>query len=163
MLLLLLRYLTRVLHGLKLLLLLLVLLETVELVVLKQDALLDHRLVRLGEEVILLDIVGLVRADDFGHVALQVVALEDFVLLLLGRRAARSPRLHLATTIADLLLVHSRELLGGALLNRVGVQAVHVVLGYELHLLLLLLLGSRRRLTCLVGVFYGAFRTDERV
>lgn len=91
-LLLLLRYLARVLHGglklLLLLLLLILLLKAVELVVLEQDALLDHRLVRLREEVVLLNIVIvvglLVGPVDFGHVALQVGRLEDsspFLLL----------------------------------------------------------------------------------
>ena len=60
------------------LLLIILVLESVQLVVLEQDALLYHRLVRLCEKVILLDVMVLIRTDNFGHVSLQVVTLSTF-------------------------------------------------------------------------------------
>ena len=57
------------------LLLIILVLESVQLVVLEQDALLHHRLVRLCEKVILLDVMVLIRTDNFGHVSLEVVTL----------------------------------------------------------------------------------------
>ena len=70
-------------HTLELLLLslLVLLLKAVKLVVLQQETLLDHRLVRLGEEVVLFDIVLV--SDHFSHIPLQIVALDNFLPWLL--------------------------------------------------------------------------------
>lgn len=62
-------------------LLVILVLESVQLVMLEQDALLDHRLVRLCEKVIFLDVMVLIRTtDNFGHVSLQIVTLSLLVL-----------------------------------------------------------------------------------
>ena len=45
---------------------------------LQQDTLLNHRLIWLGEEVILFDVVLVLNSTDLSHVPLQIVALEDF-------------------------------------------------------------------------------------
>ena len=73
-------------------LLIILVLEPVQLVMLKQDALLDHRLVRFCEKVVFLDVMVLIcTTDNFGHVSLQVVTLS-----LLG----------LASLTSLLLLLH---------------------------------------------------------
>ena len=45
---------------------------------LQQDTLLNHRLIRLSEEVILFDVVLVLNSTDLSHVPLQIVALEYF-------------------------------------------------------------------------------------
>ena len=109
------------LHWLALDLVLILVLQSVELVVLQQDTLLNHGLVRLREEVVLLH-VHLVwwDAGHLSHIPLQRVlrvvapALQTFRHVLTGLY-------HLLVLLAAayLLLVHARELLGCALLDRV--------------------------------------------
>ena len=112
------------LHRLALDLVLILVLQSVELVVLQQDTLLNHGLVRLREEVVLLH-VHLVwwDAGHLSHVPLQRVlrvvapALQTFRHVLTGLYHLLLLLVLLAAT--DLLLVHARELLGCALLHRV--------------------------------------------
>ena len=112
------------LHRLALDLVLILVLQSVELVVLQQDTLLNHGLVRLREEVVLLH-VHLVWWDaaHLSHVPLQRVlrvvapALQTFRHVLTGLYHLLLLLVLLAAT--DLLLVHARELLGCALLHRV--------------------------------------------
>ena len=112
------------LHRLALDLVLILVLQSVELVVLQQDTLLNHGLVRLREEVVLLH-VHLVwwDAGHLSHVPLQRVlrvvapALQTFRHVLTGLYHLLLLLVLLAA--ADLLLVHARELLGCALLHRV--------------------------------------------
>ena len=112
------------LHRLALDLVLILVLQPVELVVLQQDTLLNHGLVRLREEVVLLH-VHLVWWDAgyLSHVPLQRVlrvvapALQTFRHVLTGLYHLLMLLVLLAA--AYLLLVHARELLGCALLDRV--------------------------------------------
>ena len=112
------------LHRLALDLVLILVLQPVELVVLQQDTLLNHGLVRLREEVVLLH-VHLVwwDASHLSHVPLQRVlrvvapALQTFRHVLTGLYHLLMLLVLLAA--AYLLLVHARELLGCALLDRV--------------------------------------------
>ena len=53
------------------------LLETVQLVVLHQERLLDHRLIRLSEEVVFLDVV---LRSNLGQIPLQIATLRAFLL-----------------------------------------------------------------------------------
>ena len=109
------------LHWLALDLVLILVLQSVKLVVLQQDTLLNHGLVRLREEVVLLH-VHLVwwDASHLSHVPLQRVlrvvapALQTFRQVL-----TRLYHLLVLLAAAYLLLVHARELFGRALLHRV--------------------------------------------
>lgn len=109
------------LHRLALDLVLILVLQPVELVVLQQDTLLNHGLVRFREEVVLLH-VHLVwwDAGHLSHVPLQRVlrvvapALQTFRQVL-----TRLYHLLVLLAAAYLLLVHARELFGRALLHRV--------------------------------------------
>ena len=135
--LLLLHLLGHTLDLLRMLVLIAVMLQAVELVMLQQDALLDHRLVWLREEVVLLH-VHLIwwTTGHFSHVPLQgllwlimvvAAALQSFlVVVLFSTRLHHMLRLLLSLTIANLLLGHTRELLGRALLHRVRLKTVHV-------------------------------------
>ena len=95
----------------------------------------------------------LIWTNHFSHVALQVVAFEDLLL-------ARLLLLLLMLTVANLLLVHARKLLRSALLDRIWLQAIHIV---RCDHLLTVLLASRRRLPSLVCVLYRAFSPHECV
>ena len=53
------------------------LLETIQLVVLHQERLLDHRLVRLSEEVVFLDVV---LRSNLGQIPLQIATLRALLL-----------------------------------------------------------------------------------
>lgn len=109
------------LHRLALDLVLILVLQSVELVVLQQDTLLNHGLVRLREEVVLLH-VHLVwwDAGHLSHVPLQRVLRVDAPALQTFRHVLTG-LYHLLVLLAAayLLLVHARELFGCALLDRV--------------------------------------------
>ena len=104
------------LHLLALDLVLILVLEAVELVVLQQDALLNHGLVRLSEEVVLLHVHLVWRhAAHFSHIPLQRLLR----ILLLPALQTLLPNLLMLVLLAAtyLLLVHARELLGRGLLD----------------------------------------------
>lgn len=79
-------------------------LQAVKLIVLEQDTLLNHCLIWLGEEVVLLDVV-LVGADDFSEIPLQIVALESFIVLLLMVLWANASSWILLLTASSILLL----------------------------------------------------------
>ena len=108
---------------------------------LQQDTLLNHRLIWLGKEVILFDVVLVLNSTDLSHVPLQIVALEYFRV---GTRL-------LSWSLADLLLIHTRELLRCALLDRIRLEAIHIISATWSHVLIRLV-GTCSCLSSLVCV-----------
>jgi len=95
--------------------------------VLQERRLLNERLVRLREKVVLLDLVRLDWLPNFSLVALHIGAFETLSLRLRYAQSRVLLHLLLLLLLGDLLIVHTTELLRGALDEGVRLQTVHVL------------------------------------